>query len=576
MDSLKLIYEKSSGIRRYFILAFSFVWIETIFEVMIPYLMSGIIDVGIVQKDTSIFYSSGILMLASALLSLFFGILYARCAAKAATLLGKTIRQEEFDKIQNFSFSNIDHFENSGLITRLSSDVNVVQNAITTGIRPVARGPIMLIMGLVMSFLINWQLALVFLVITPILAFGLVYIVKKVVPQYPLIQKTMDIFNGIIQENLIAIRVVKAFVRKDFEVKKFEKINDQLRNLTRSTFHFALLNQPLFQATMYGATIAIIYLGSAMILKGSMQVGELTGILSYVMQIMNSFMMMSNVFLLLSRSIASINRIVEIFKEESTIVSLENGKTIEDGSIEFDHVSFKYSADAMKNVLEDINFKIPAGSSLGIIGATGSAKTSLVSLIPRLYDVSSGSVKISGIDVRDLDLYQLREDVGMVLQNNVLFSGTIEENLRWGNEDATRSQINHVLQISCCDEFINRLPGGLDMELGQGGVNVSGGQKQRLCIARALLKNPKILIFDDSTSAVDTATDKKIKEGLASISSMTQIIISQRVSSIAHCDRILVLQDGKVNQIADHETLVNTNPIYQEIFNSQQRGNQNA
>lgn len=571
MDSLQLIYSKTQGLRKYFFWALVFVVIETVFEVLIPYLMSDIIDVGVLDHDTSVFVSRGIWMGVCAVASLLFGLAYSRCAARASAQFARKLRQEEFDKIQSFSFSNIDHFETSGLITRLTSDVTVIQNAITSGIRPIVRGPIMLIMGILMSFLINWKMALIFLIVGPILAAILIWIVSKVAPKYSLIQKSVDMLNSVVQENLIAMRLVKAFVREDYQEEKFEKINRQLQDVTTETFHYAQLNLPAFQFCMYTVITILMILGVQLIARGSMQVGELTGILSYVLQIMNSFNMMSNVFLLLTRSMASINRIADVFNEKQTIVSPENGKVITDGSIDFENVSLKYSADAKEDVLSDINLHIPAGSKVGIVGGTGSAKTSLVSLIPRLYEATAGSVKIGGQDVRDLDLYKLREDVGVVLQNNVLFSGSVEDNLRWGNPDATKDEIDKACQIAAVDELLEKLPGGLSMELGQGGANVSGGQKQRICIARALLKNPKILIFDDSTSAVDTKTDARIRDGLACVEGLTQIIIAQRLSSVKHCDQIIVMDNGTIAAAGTHEELLKTSQIYREISESQSR-----
>ncbi len=574
MDALKQIVSQTKGIRKYFVLSFLFVGIETLFEVIIPLLMADIIDVGIGNRDPSVFWDRGMWMIVSAALALLFGVLYAKVSAKAAAMLGERIRQAEFSRMQAFTFTNIDHFETSGLITRLTSDVTVIQNAITGGIRPIARGPMMLILGMIMSFLINARLSLVFFVSGPVLALILYFIVKKCAPLYPQLQRTVDELNGIVQENLIGMRVVKAFVRRDFEEAKFEKINRECARVTQQTFHYALLNQPSFQAMMYASIVFLMFVGTNMIQAGTLEVGSLTGILSYVLQILNSFMMMSNVFLLLTRSMASVQRISQIFNEPINIHSPANGLRIQDGSVRFDNVSFKYKADGDAYVLTDISLNFPAGSVTGILGATGSAKSTLVQLIPRLYDPDKGTVYVGGIDVKDLALAPLRDDVGMVLQNNVLFSGTVEENLRWGNPDATQAEIEEACRIACVDEFIDRLPGGLRSELGQGGMNVSGGQKQRLCIARALLKKPKILIFDDSTSAVDTATDARIRKGLASIQGLTQIIIAQRISSVRHCDQIVILSEGKIADVGSHDELLARSPIYQEIFASQERGNQ--
>lgn len=571
MESLKLLFSKTFDLRRYFIWALIFVAVETLFEVLIPYLMADIIDVGVLRRDTSVFISRGILMGLCALCSLLCGLAYAKCAARASAQFALQLRQKELDKIQSYSFGNLDHFETSGLITRMTSDISVIQNAITGGIRPIARGPVMLILGLLMSFLISWRLALVFFVVSPILCLILIWIIRKVAPRYGLIQKCVDDLNSAVQENLIAIRLVKAFVREDDQEKNFEKINQSLADVTALTFHYAQLNLPAFQFSMYTVITVLMILGVQMIQAGNMQVGELTGILSYVLQIMNSFMMMSNIFLLLTRSMASARRIAEIFLEPVLLHNPEHPEKAEDASIEFDHVSFKYDANGSENVLSDISLSMPAGSRTGIVGATGSAKTSLVSLIPRLYDAAKGEVRIGGRNVRDLDLEDLRSKVGVVLQNNVLFSGTVEENLRWGNPDATSEEIQEACRIAAVDELLPKLPGGLQMELGQGGVNVSGGQKQRICIARALLKKPSILIFDDSTSAVDTKTDARIREGLSQMEGMTQIIIAQRLSSVSHCDQIVVMDNGRIDAVGTHDELLQTNQIYQEMYVSQAR-----
>lgn len=562
----------TKGIRKYFVLALVFVSIETLFEVIIPFLMADIIDVGVMNRDTSVFYSRGGWMLVCALGSLIFGLLYAKAAAKASSGLASRLRVEIFDRIEMFSFENIDHFESSGLITRLTSDVIVIQNTITNGIRPIVRGPLMLVMGIIMCIAISPALSLIFAAVTPFLLGIIVWIVSKVAPQYRVIQKTVDSLNEVVEENLIAIRLVKSFVRGDLETGRFDQVNTQLADLMENTNHYAFLNLPAFQGSMYSAIVLLLGIGSLMIMQGTLQVGELTGIMSYVLQIMNSFIMMSNVFLLMVRSSASLTRIEEVFREKPTMQLPLHGRTLQDGSIEFDHVSFKYSKEAKEDVLVDITLRIPSGSSAGIIGATGSAKSSLAMLIPRLYDISSGTLRIGQENIKDLDLRDLRENVGMVLQNNTLFSGTVRENLQWGNPNASDEEILHAIDLAGASDLIARLPGGLDMELGQSGVNVSGGQKQRLCIARALLKNPKILIFDDSTSAVDTRTDAKIRAGLTSIHGLTQIIIAQRVSSLMHCDQIVVMDQGRIESAGTHEELLKKSPIYREIYESQQGG----
>lgn len=568
------VLAQAKGMRRWFILALLFIAIETSFEVIIPFLMSDIIDVGIVQRDTSIFINRGLWMVVCAIGSFLFGLLYAKCAAKASARFASQLRQKQFEKITSFSFENIDQFESSGLITRMTSDVLVLQNTITNGVRPFARGPLMLVLGIGMCLMINPTLTLIFFGAFPIMGLIMTWIVSKVVHQYQWIQKYVDVLNSVVEENLIAIRLVKAFVRKDFELERFDRVNSDLAALNEKTNRYAFLNVPAFQGSMYAVIILLLCLGSGMIIQGTIQVGELTGMLSYVLQIMNSFIMMSNVFLLFSRSLASHNRIQEVLDQQPTMVKPKQGQVLQDGSIVFDHVSMKYAVDSEESVLEDINLNIESGSRVGIIGATGSGKSTLAMLIARLYDLSEGQLRVGGVDIKDLDLFELRNSIGMVLQKNVLFSGTVRDNLKWGDPSADDDRLLWAIEMAGAKELIERLPGGLDMELGQQGVNVSGGQKQRLCIARALLKNPKILIFDDSTSAVDTKTDAKIRKNLASIPNLTQIIIAQRISSIRHCDQIVVMDQGQIVQTGTHDELLKTSPIYQEIFESQQGGMQ--
>ena len=572
MNALRSLFSRTNNLKKWYIAAMVGVVMETVFEVLIPLLMARIIDVGIPSRDPAIFWRTGIWMLACAVISLLFGLLYAKCAARASALTARQLRSREYEAILNFSFGNIDHFETSGLITRMTSDISVIQNAISTGLRPLARGPIMLVMGILMTLILNWRMALVFFAACPVLACILIWIIRKVAPSYPKIQAGVDELNAAVQENLIAIRLVRAFVRGDFEEKRFDEINNNLKTITQNTFHYALLNQPAFQASMYGVIAILMFLGCGMILQNQMQVGELTGILSYVLQIMNSFMMMSNVFLLMTRSMASVLRINQVFDELPELESAKEPLQPMNNSIEFDHVDFKYSKDAKKNVLEEITLNIPANSRIGILGATGSAKSSLVQLIPRLYDVSSGVIRIGGVDVRDMDLEKLHDEVGVVLQQNALFSGTVLENLKWGNENATDSQIEQACREAAVDELLERLPGGLNAELGQGGSNVSGGQKQRICIARALLKNPKILIFDDSTSALDSRTDERVWQALDVKKDMTQIVIAQRIASLKHCDQIIILEDGKIVDQGSPDDLMKSSRIYREIWASQNGG----
>ena len=549
------------------------VFIETVFELVIPVLMADLIDVGVENRDLHYIVGKGIQMGICALLALITGLLYARFAARAAYGWGARVREAQYEKVQGYAFSNLDRFETSSLVTRMTTDVTVLQNAVNGGLRPLFRSPVMLLMGLGLSFWMNAELALIFLVCAPILAVILFLVVSKVAPMYGRLQKAVDRLNNVVQEGLTAIRAVKAFVRGEYEEDKFQSVNQELMATSQRTFHLAVLNLPAFQFTMYTAIVLILWFGGGMILDGGLQVGELTGFLSYVLQVMNSFMMISNVFLLLTRSLASAHRIAEVLDEDVVLTSPEDPiRTVPDGSVDYDGVSFKYRADAKEYALSGVDLHIKAGQTVGILGGTGSAKTTLVQLIPRLYDVTEGSVKVGGHDVRDYDLTALRDAVGIVLQKNVLFSGTVRENLQWGSPDATDEELWAACRAACADEFLTRMPGGLDADLGQGGVNVSGGQKQRLCIARALLKKPKILIFDDSTSAVDTATEGKIRAALAKLTGVTKIIIAQRVTSVMHTDLIVILEDGRIHATGTHEELLASDPIYQEIYASQMKG----
>lgn len=559
--------------KKAFILAFLCVVGETVFELIIPVLMANIIDVGVASKDAHYIVMQGVLMAVCALIALVLGILYSRYAAIAGQGVGFEIRKTEFEKVQNFSFSNIDHFQTSSLITRLTSDVTIIQNAICNGFRPLVRAPFMFSMALFLSIKMNAKLAIIFIVVAPILGIGLFLIVRKVGPLFRFMQSNVDEVNTVVQENLIAIRTVKAYVKGDYENEKFEKINDELRNHSEKAFRYSVCNMPLFQYMMYTTIVCILFFGSQMIFAGEMKVGQLTGFLSYVLQILNALMMISNVFLMLTRSLASCKRIIDVLDEENNLHDSKNPITnMNQGEIEFKNVSFKYKEDAKENVLSNINLHIEPGSTVGILGGTGSAKTSLVQLIDRLYDVSEGEILIDGHNVKDYSLEYLRDQVGMVLQKNTLFSGTVKENLLWGNKEASDEDIKWACSKACVDEFINNFPEGYDTYLKQGGVNVSGGQKQRLCIARALLKHPKILILDDSTSAVDTATEASIKEALASLTKTTKIIIAQRVSSLQHANQIIILDNGHIHAIGSHEELLKNDEIYQEIYESQMKG----
>ena len=561
--------------RREAILAIFCIEAETVFELIIPLVMADIIDVGVAAGDQHYIVMKGLQMIGMALIALILGQGYARFAAACGQGVGAEIRKKEFAKLQQFSFANTDHFSESSLVTRLTSDVTTIQNSISTGMRPAFRSPVMMLTALGASFFINTQLAIVFLIAAPILGFLLFQIISRVRPLYGVMQGAIDQVNRIIQENLTAIRVVKAYVRGEHEIEKFDKVNSNLRTTSERAFRLAALNMPAMQFVLYGTIIAILFFGGRMATVGGIKVGELTGFLSYVMQVLNSLMMLSNVFMMLTRSLASWRRISEVLDEEIDIRDDENTRDIrvEKGEIQFDHVYFKHKKEAKEYVLSDISFHIKPGQTVGIIGQTGSAKSTLVQLIPRLYDVTEGQVLIDGIPVREYPIRELRESIAMVLQKNTLFSGTVKDNLRWGKEDATDEEIDAACHAACVDEFIDRLENGYDTELGQGGVNVSGGQKQRLCIARALLKNPKVLILDDSTSAVDTATEAKIRQGLADcLPDAVKIIIAQRITSVLHADQIIVLDDGKINAIGNHDSLLASNEIYQDIYHSHQEG----
>ncbi|WP_294580496.1 ABC transporter ATP-binding protein [uncultured Thomasclavelia sp.] len=570
---IKRLYSYMKPYQKTFLLACLAIVAETAFELVIPFLMADIIDVGVANNDTDYIMWKGIQMAICAIIALVLGLAYARFAATAAQGFGAGLRRDEFIRVQNFSFKNTDHFSTSSLITRLTSDVTIIQNAISNGIRPIVRSPIMLLMALFFTFSINATLAMIFIIVTPILGIGLFIIVRKVGPLYRLMQSSIDKLNTVVQENLNAIRVVKSYVREGYEEEKFAKINADLKGNSEQAFKTSVWNAPLFQYCMYTTIVCIIFFGGQMIFNGQMQVGELTGFLSYVLQILNSLMLISNVFLMVTRSIASCQRIFEVLDEVPDIKDPETPITeVKKGDIEFKDVYFKYKNEAKEYALSNINLSIPAGSTIGILGGTGSAKTSLVQLIPRLYDVTEGQILIDGHDVREYSVEHLRDCIAMVLQKNTLFSGTVKENLLWGNEHASDQEIAWASKIACVDEFIDNLANGYETDLGQGGVNVSGGQKQRLCIARALLKRPKVLILDDSTSAVDTATEATIRSGLASLKETTKIIIAQRVSSVMHADQIVILDDGKIHAIGTHDELLAHDEIYQDIYYSQREG----
>ena len=568
------IFSYMGKYKKFAFLAILFVTAECVFELLVPLLMADLVDVGVANGDRAYIYAKGMQMVLCALCALVLGMGSARFSALAGQGLGAGLREAQYEKLQHYSFSNIDHFRVSSLVTRLTSDVTNIQNSVSTGLRPFCRGPVMLFTATGVAFTLNGDLAMIFLVALPVLAVLLFLIISHVRPMYTKMQAAIDTVNRIIQENLTAIRVVKAYVRGDYEVAKFEEGNANLRRQSETAFRLAALNMPAMQFVLYSTILGLLWFGGGLIRSGRMQVGELTGFLSYVMQILNSLMMISNVFLMLTRSLASATRIMEVIDEVPDITDEEaRDIQVEHGAISFDHVWFKYSQDAKEYILSDVTFDIRAGETVGIIGQTGSAKSTLIQLIPRLYDATEGEVRIDGIPVRQYPMAHLRDAIAVVLQKNTLFSGTLLDNLKWGKEDATMEEVEEACRIACVDEFIDRLADGYQTEMGQGGVNVSGGQKQRLCIARAILKSPKVLILDDSTSAVDTATEGKIRQGLEEkLPDMTKIIIAQRISSVRSADRIILLDDGHVSDIGTHEELLGRSRIYQEIYESQKEG----
>ncbi len=573
MNDLRLIFRYGKPYRRDLWAAAGLIFIECIFEMVIPVLMSTLVDEGVPSHNMAIILRQGGLMALCAVLALITGLLYARYAARFANGFAAELRLAEYAAVQKFDFANLDHFSSASLVTRMTTDATVLLNAINAGLRPFVRSPVMLAMGLGMAFLLSPKLTIVFLITTPILTILLALIVRKVGPLYGRQQSAVDHLNSRIQESLTAIRAIKAFVRGDYENEQFNAVNTELSDASTETFRYAVLNLPAFQTIMYTAIVCIMWFGGGFILQGDMSVGQLTAFLSYVLQVLNSVMMFSGAFLQMTRSLASARRIREVLTEQPDLANAaEPVDTVPNGQIDFEGVSFKYNAAAQKSALSDITLHIPAGATVGIIGGTGSAKTTLVQLIPRLYDATEGTVKVGGCDVRDYDLTALRNAVGIVLQKNLLFSGTIRDNLKWGNPDAAEEQLWAACRAAHADEFLDRMPDGLDTDLGQGGVNVSGGQKQRLCIARTLLKHPKVLIFDDSTSAVDTATESGIRRALAELTDVTKLIIAQRISSVQSADLIVILEDGRLHAVGTHTELLEKDTIYQEIYYSQMKG----
>ena len=557
---------------------------EAVFELLIPLVMSDIVDIGIANGDQNFILSKGLQMVVMAMVSLCFGLGAAACSSIAGMGFGANLRTAEYDHIQDYAFSNIEKFSTASLVTRLTNDVNNLQMILMFAMRLLVRAPVMLVAALFLSIRISYQLSNVFLVALPLLIVSVALILTKASPRFRAMQEKTDALNLVVQENLTGIRVVKSFVNEDHEREKFAKLNLDLKSNAEKAFGMVVINMPIMMLIIYGTIIAVMWFGGQMVYAGSLEAGKLITFFTYITQIMMSLMMVSMIFMMMTRAIACARRITEVLQEKPAITN-DQAKTdvaedgtrtpaeVKDGSIDFDHVSFKYDLSSPEWILQDVDLHIRSGQTVGILGGTGSAKTTLVSLIPRLYEATEGTVRVGGRPVSDYTMEHLRDAVSVVLQKNTLFSGTIRENLLWGDPNATEEQLWAACRAACADEFLEKMPDGLDTDLGQGGVNVSGGQKQRLCIARAILKQPKVLILDDSTSAVDTATDAKIRRAFANeLKDTTKIIIAQRVTSICEADVILVMAQGRVVAQGSHEELMKTCEIYREVYQSQQEG----
>lgn len=574
MSMVKTLLAQVKEFKRDSILTPIFMFLEVAMEMLIPLLMASIIDEGVNKGDMHHIFVIGGYMIVAAIVGLFAGLMGGKFGASASAGFARNLRKAMFENIQTFSFANIDKFSTAGLVTRLTTDVTNLQNSYQMILRLGMRAPASLIVAMLMSFYISPQLASIYLIAVVILAvivFGIISVVRKI---FDYVFKKYDDLNESVQENIAGIRVVKAYVREDYEKEKFQKASENIYKLFLKAERILACNAPVMMTTVYTCILLISWLGANMIVSDHFTTGELMSMLSYCMNILMSLMMLSMVFVMITMSIANGNRVAEVLNEKATIVNPEHPvMEVPDGSVDFDHVNFSYKEDAGEFVLEDINLHIRSGETIGVLGGTGSAKSTLVNLISRLYDVTDGAVKVGGVDVRQYDLDVIRNEVSVVLQNNVLFSGTIYENLRWGNEHATDEECQKACQLACADEFISRMPEGYDTYIEQGGSNVSGGQRQRLCIARALLKQPKILILDDSTSAVDTATDAKIRRAFREeIPGTTKLIIAQRISSVQDADRIIVMDEGRINGVGTHEELLASNEIYRDVYESQTGG----
>ena len=548
---------------------------EAIFELLIPLVMSDIVNIGIPNADEAFILGNGLKMALMALVSLGLGVGAAVCSSVAGQGFGANLRRAEYDHIQEYAFSNIEKFSTASLITRLTNDAHSLQMSLMMGMRLLVRAPVMLVAALILSIRISLQLSSVFLVALPLLAVLVMTILVKTGPLFRSLQEKTDALNLVVQENLTGIRVVKSFVKADHEQEKFGLRNRDLKTTSEKAFGMVVINMPIMMLIVNATLIAVIWFGGKLVNTGTLLTGDLMAYFTYIMQIMMSLMMVSMMFMMMTRSVACAKRIIEVLEEQLAITNekAEKDAVVEDGSIDFDNVSFKYNESSQEWNLKHIDLHIRSGQTVGVLGGTGSAKTTLVSMIPRLYEAQEGTVRVGGRPVRDYTMEHLRDAVSVVLQKNTLFSGSIRENLLWGDPNATEEQLWEACRAACADEFIQKLPGGLDYDLGQGGVNVSGGQKQRLCIARAILKQPKVLILDDSTSAVDTATDAKIRQSFANeLKDATKIIIAQRVTSICEADLILVMDDGEVVAQGTHEELMRTCEIYQDVYQAQQEG----